>query len=70
MKIAFGMSEILVLSGVYLYSSAFAFSLTLGGLGLLGKLVALGMEKAEEESRRETAEKSIRNVVDTMVLMN
>jgi len=67
MKIAFGMSEILVLSGVYLYSSAFAFSLTLVGLGLLGKLVALGMEKAEEESRRETAEKSIRNVVDTII---
>ena len=67
MKVTFGMSEVLVLSGVYLYSSAFAFSLTLMGLGLLGKLLAMGMEKAIEDQRQQTAEKSVKTVVDTIV---
>ena len=67
MKVAFGMSEVLVLGGVYLYPSSFAFSLTLIGLGLLGKLLALGMEKAAEDNRTEAANKSIKAVVDTVV---
>ena len=67
MKITFGMSEVLVLSGVYLYTSAFAFSLTLFGLGLLGKLMAMGMEKAIEDQRQQTTENSVKTVVDTIV---
>jgi hypothetical protein len=67
MKVTLGMSEVLVLSGVYLYSQTFAFSLTLVGLGLLGKLMAMGLEQVAEGKKTESAEKSIRTVVDTIV---
>jgi hypothetical protein len=67
MKIAFGMSEVLVIGGVYLHSFAFGLSLTLMGLGLFGKMLALGMEKAAEDSKTEAANKSIKTVVDTIV---
>ena len=66
MKITIGMSEMLVVSGVYLYSSAFAFSLTLVGLGLMGKLCSVALEKAAQDEKIKAAENSVKSFTDTL----
>ena len=66
MKITIGMSEILVVSGVYLYSSAFAFSLTLVGLGLMSKLCSVALEKAAQDEKIKAAENSVKSFTDTL----
>ena len=67
MKVTFGMAEILVICGVYLYQSSFPLSLTLLGLGLFGKAMAMGLEKAAADQRAETMENSVKTVVDSIV---
>lgn len=67
MKVTFGMAEVLVLGGVYIYQHSFPMSLTLLGLGLLGKAMALGLEKAAADQRQETMEKSVQTFVDSIV---
>ena len=67
MKVTFGMAEVLVICGVYLYQHSFPMSLTLLGLGLFGKAMAMGLEKAAADQRQETIEKSVKTVVDSIV---
>ena len=67
MKVTFGMAEVLVAGGIYLYQHSFSMSLTLLGLGILGKAMAMGLEKAAADQRQETMENSVKTVIDSLV---
>ena len=49
MNLTFGMPEILVLSGVYLFPEHVALSLTFLCMGIISRICAYSMDRAEQD---------------------
>ena len=55
------MPEILLLGSFYLYQEAFAFSMTLFGLAMFGKLLAFGNEVQQKKQSAEAGKELTKN---------
>ena len=66
MKITIGMPEILLLGSFYLYQQAFAFSMTLFGLALFGKLLAFGNEVQQKKQSAEAGKELTKNFMESL----
>lgn len=67
MKISFGLSEIFAIGSIYLYQSAFAFSMTLLGLAILSKFIAYSIELSEKKAAVDQGEKAINNIAESFI---
>ena len=67
MKITIGMPEILLLGSIYLYQEAFAFSMTLLGLSLVGKLISFGNEVQHKKQSAEAGKELTQNIMDSLM---
>ena len=56
MKITFGMPELLVISGVFLYSQSWGISITLLVLGLISRICGYSLDYAKEQEDKNQKE--------------
>lgn len=68
-NISFGMPEILVGGSIYLYQNAFAFSITLLCLGILGKFIKYAIELQEKKESEEAGKEMVNSVVENITSM-
>jgi len=61
------MSEILLVCSVYIYQSAFAFSMVLLTLALLGKVLSSAMEIQAKKEQSEAGKELTKNLVDNLM---
>ena len=66
LNLTFGMSELFLLSSVWMYQQAFTFSIILLVFAVLGKFTSYAIEINEKKEQAESGEKAIRSVVDTI----
>ena len=66
LNVNFGMSELFLLSSVWMYQQAFAFSITLLVFAILGKFTSYAIEINEKKEKTESGEKTIKSVVETI----
>ena len=67
MKVNIGMPEILLLGSFYLYQEAFAFSMVLLALALLGKTIAFGNEIQQKKQSAEAGKELTKNFMDGLM---
>ena len=65
-NMTFGMSELFLLSSVWMYQQAFTFSIILLVFAILGKFTSYAIEINEKKEHAENGEKAIRSIVDTI----
>jgi len=67
LKISLGMSEVLLAGSVYLYQEAFAFSMVLFSLALIGKVLDYSMEFSEKKQRAEAGKELSKDFMDSLM---
>lgn len=67
MKISFGLSEIFAMGSIYLYQSAFAFSMVLLGLAILSKFIAYSIELSEKKAAADQGKETINNIAESFI---
>ena len=67
LKISFGLSEIFAMGSIYLYQSAFAFSMVLLGLAILSKFIAYSIELSEKKAAADQGKEAISNIAESFI---
>ena len=67
MKITFGISEVFAIGSIYLYQSAFTFSMVLLALALVSKLFSYATELEEKRKKAEVGGEMMVNLTDSLM---
>ena len=67
LKISFGLSEIFAMGSIYLYQSAFAFSMVLLGFAIISKFIAYSIELSEKKAAADQGKEAISNIAESFI---
>ena len=65
LRITFGISEVFAIGSIYLYQTAFTFSMVLLSLALISKLISTASEADAKRKKSEASEKAIVDIVES-----
>ena len=67
MRVTIGMPDVLLVGSIYLYQEAFAFSMVLLSLSMIGKLVSWGHEIQQKKESAEAGKELTQNLMDSLM---